>query len=48
MESNIQSKLNRVELLVYSCDEREKEFKRRSPLTRHINSNHEPIDVTLC
>ena len=48
METNIQSKLNQVEPLVYSSDKCEKEFKRRSSLTRHIHSNHEPIDVTLC
>ena len=48
METNIQSKLNQVEPLVYSCDKCEKEFKRRSSLTRHIHSKHEPIDVTLC
>ena len=48
METNIQSKLNQVEPLVYSCDKCEKEFKRRSSLTRHIHSNHEPIEVTLC
>ena len=29
----------------YKC---EREFKRRSSLTRHIHSKHEPIDVTLC
>ena len=48
MEANIQSKSNKHEPLVYSCDKCEKEFKRRSSLTRHIHSNHEPIDVTLC
>ena len=32
----------------YKCDKCEREFKRRSSLTRHIHSNHEPIDVTLC
>ena len=48
MEANIQSKSNKHELLVYSCDKCEKEFKRRSSLTRHIHSNHEPIYVTLC
>ena len=48
METIIQSKLNQVEPLVYSCDKCEKEFKRRSSLTRHIHSKHEPIDVTLC
>lgn len=47
METKIQSKLNQVEPLVYSCDECEKELKSRSSLTRHIHSNHEPIDVTL-
>lgn len=47
MEANIQSKSNKHEPLVYSCDKCEKEFKRRSSLTRHINSNHEPIKVTL-
>ena len=48
MEANIQSKSNKHEPLVYSCDKCEKEFKRRSSLTRHIHSYHEPIDVTLC
>ena len=48
MLSNIQSKLNQFEPLVYSCDKCEKEFKRRSSIIRHIHSNHEPIDVTLC
>ena len=32
----------------YKSDKCEREFKRRSSLTRHIHSNHEPIDVTLC
>ena len=32
----------------YKCDKCEREFKRRSSLTRHIHSKHEPIDVTLC
>ena len=48
MEANIQSKSNKNEPLVYRCDKCEKEFKRRSSLTRHIHSYHEPIDVTLC
>ena len=48
MEANIQSKSNKHEPLVYSCDKCEREFKRRSSLTRHIHSNHEPIEVTLC
>ena len=48
MDTNIQSKLNKVEPLVYSCDKCEKEFKRSSSLTHQIHSNHEPIDVTLC
>ena len=48
MENNIQSKLNQIEPLVYSCGKCEKEFKRRSSLTRHINSNDDPIDVILC
>ena len=48
MATNIQSKSNKHEPLVYSCDKCEREFKRRSSLTRHIHSYHEPIDVTLC
>ncbi len=48
MENNIQSKLNQVEPLFYSCHKCEKECKRGSSLTRHVHSNHEPIDVTLC
>ena len=48
MEANIQSKSNKNEPLVYRCDKCEKEFKRRSSLTRHIHSNHETIDITLC
>ena len=48
MEANIQSKSNKNEPLVYSCDKWEKLFIRRSSLTRHIHSNHEPIEVTLC
>ena len=41
-------KINQVEPLVYSYEKCEREFKRRSSLTRHIHSNHKPIDVTLC
>ena len=32
----------------YKCDKCEREFKRRSSLTRHIHSNHDPINVILC
>ena len=48
MENVVQSKVNEVEPLVFSCDKCEKEFIRRSLLTRHLHSKHEPIDVTLC
>ena len=43
MESIVQSKLNEVETLVYSCDKCEKEFKRRSSPKRYLHSKHEPL-----
>ena len=47
MESGSSHCLKQFEV-PYKCDKCEREFKRRSSLTRHIHSNHEPIDVTLC
>ena len=47
MENNSSQCLKQFEV-PYKCDKCEREFKRRSSLTRHIHSNHEPIDVTLC
>lgn len=47
MESSSSQCLKQFEV-TYKCDKCEREFKRRSSLTRHIHSNHEPIDVTLC
>ena len=47
MENSSSQCLKKFEV-PYKCDKCEREFKRRSSLTRHIHSNHEPIDVTLC
>ena len=47
MENSSSQRLKQFEV-PYKCDKCEREFKRRSSLTRHIHSNHEPIDVTLC
>ena len=48
METNIQSKSNQVEPLAHRSDKCKNEFKGQSLLARHIHSNHEPFDVTLC
>ena len=48
MENIAQPKINQVEPLVFSCDKCEKEFTRKSSLTCHIHTRHEPIDETLC
>ena len=45
MESIAQPKINQN---VFICDKCKKEFKRKSSLTRHVHTKHEPIDVTLC
>ena len=47
MENSSSQCLKKFEV-PYKCDKCEREFKRRSSLTRHIHSKHEPIDVTLC
>ena len=47
MENRSLQCLKQIEV-PYKYDKWEREFKRRSSLTRHIHSNHEPIDVTLC
>ena len=48
MENIVLPKINKVEPLVFSFDQCEKEYKRKSSITRHVHTRHEPIDVTLC
>ena len=45
MESIAQPKINQN---VFICDKCKKEFKRKSSLTRHVHTKHEPIDVPFC
>ena len=44
MENNSLQCLKQFEV-PYKCDQCEKEYKRKSSLTRHFLTNHEPIEL---